>query len=161
MTALWRTTRLWRSSSMSTSSKNTTLCILWRTGSLCTVCNCRHNTYQMAIVRQSLSLSYLRHNISSQWHDVRLLTSRGLEALQWVELLQQTTWCLRRLFYYLFIYFVHLFFLYSWEVRLCEVAIWLAYWVLLSELSGSNHSQEFTLFLMLCFLYKTFYTTRL
>lgn len=72
-------TWLRRSSSITTSTGNLTLCIFWRTGSLCTVCNCGHNTYQIAIVRHSLSLSCLRHNISSQWHDVSLLTNRGSE----------------------------------------------------------------------------------
>lgn len=58
-------TWLRRSASITSSSRNITLCIFWRTGSLCIVCNCRHNTYQIAVVRHSLSLSYLRHNISS------------------------------------------------------------------------------------------------
>lgn len=66
-------TWLRRSSSITASTRNITLCVFWRTGS---VCICRHNTYQVAIVRRSLSPSYLRHNSSSRWHDVSLLTSR-------------------------------------------------------------------------------------
>lgn len=107
-------------------------------------------------IRWLLSDSHCHCHISdttffSQWHNVTLLTSRGLEVQwSWASTADNLMSSLSLLFIYFF-FFVHLFFLYSWEVRLCEVAIWLAYWVSLSQLSGSNHSQEFTRFLMLCF----------
>lgn len=96
------------SSSVATSTRNITLYIFWRTGSLCTVYNCRHNEYQIAIVRHSLSLSYLRHNTSSRWHDVSLLTSRGSERAT-AHMLQQekwasaaeNTWCLIHLRFFI------------------------------------------------------------
>lgn len=121
-------TWLRRSSSITASTRNITLCVFWRTGS---VCICRHNTYQVAIVRRSLSPSYLRHNSSSRWHDVSLLTSRTscICYSKTNELLKQNT---LDILIFFFFWFIHSF-LYLGDVWLCEVTLWLAYWVLLSD----------------------------
>lgn len=78
-----------------------------------TACNCRHNTYLMAIVTQSLS--YLRQNLSSWWHDdvccwwqrIRISYNQRIQLLQ-----QKTPFG-----------GVHVFCFYSWDVWLCEVAL--------------------------------------
>lgn len=84
-----------------------------------------------AIVRCSLAPSYLRHNSSTRWHDISLLTSRTscICYRKTNELLKQKT--LDVLFFFFF-WFIHSF-LYHGDVWLCEVTLWLAYWVLLSD----------------------------
>lgn len=139
-------TWLRRSSSITASTRNITLCVFWRTGS---VCICRHNTYQVAIVRRSLSPSYLRHNSSSRWHDVSLLTSRTscICYSKTNELLKQNTLDILIFFFFLVhsLLFIPRGRVIVWGHTLTSILSFAL------RLSGSNHSQEFTHLLTLCF----------
>lgn len=106
-----------------------------RRGSRRTLCNCRYNVHQIAVVRHSLSLSCLK-DISSWWLKVSPLTSNLSKR---DELWQEHSMLYSCLFS---------------VVLLGSETVWgctQTYWAVLRELSVSNHSLEFTRFLMLCF----------